>query len=122
MRKIDLCFLPSQKYRSCLEIIALMIGAMRDGGASRFSLMKKANTNYSQIKKYVTSLTQMGFVETNINNGQVLYTPSYEGLAFLRQYHILLEMLAGKNGKTYPMMITPPLMRKNARALNACGV
>ena len=93
-----------------------MVEAAKNG-ASRFSLMNQASTNHAQIKKYITSLIDMGFVEAYVENSQVLYRTSYHGIAFLRQYHILQEMTLGRKLGLYPMMVTQTVARRKARAL-----
>ena len=82
-----------KKYRSDFEIIALLLEAMKDNDAARYSLMKYTSTNYAQLKKYLECLIEMGFIETDIREGQVLYRASEKGVVFLRQYYILLGML-----------------------------
>ena len=84
-----------KKYRSDFEIIALILGAVRSKSNSvgPYSIMKNAGINHKQLKKYLGSLTEMGFVETDIEEGRVLYRASEKGLAFLRQYYVLLGML-----------------------------
>jgi len=89
-------YLPLHKrYRSHFEIIALMLEAVNDGGASRFSIMKRARINCTQLKRYLESLTEMGFVEMHMKDGRNLYRASERGLGFLRQYYVLLGMLLG---------------------------
>jgi predicted transcriptional regulator len=82
-----------KKYRGHFEIIALLLEAVKDNGATRFSIMKHANTNYNQLKKYLRSLTEIGFIEMDKKEGQCLYRTSEKGLDFLRQYYVLLGML-----------------------------
>jgi predicted transcriptional regulator len=82
-----------KKYRSDFEIIGLMLEAMKDDGAPRFSIMKHANINSAQLKKYLESLLEMDFIEMDIKAGRVLYRSSEKGLVFLRYYYALLGML-----------------------------
>jgi len=73
--------------------MALMLEAMKDNDAARYSLMKYTSINYAQLKKYLKCLIETGFIETDIRKGQVLYKASEKGVVFLRQYYILLGML-----------------------------
>lgn len=82
-----------KKYRSHFEIIALLVEAVKDNSATRFSIMTHAGINCTQLKKYLQSLTQMGFIDGCINNGRVFYRASAKGLDFLRQYYVLLGIL-----------------------------
>jgi predicted transcriptional regulator len=84
----------NRKYRDHLEIIALLLEAAKDNRATMFSIMKHANTNYKQLKKYLHSLIEIGFVEMDTRENQCLYRISEKGLSFLRQYYVLLGMLA----------------------------
>jgi len=83
----------NKKYRSHLEIVALVIEAVKNKDAGNSSIMRHANINYMQLKKYLNSLAEMGFIEPNIENGQISYKATERGLAFLRQYYVLLGML-----------------------------
>ncbi|NWG11600.1 hypothetical protein HXY33_07665 [Candidatus Bathyarchaeota archaeon] len=88
------------KYRSHIEIIALILEALKCGDAGRYSLMKHTSVNYSQLKKYLKLLGKIGFIETNIKEGSVLYKTSELGIAYLRQYSILRDMLLGAYSRT----------------------
>jgi len=102
----DLCSLPlHKKYRGNFEIIALLLEAVKDNGATRFSIMKHADTNYNQLKKYLRSLTEIGFIEMDKKEGQCLYRTSEKGLAFLRQYYVLLGMLLNAFARNKPASI-----------------
>ena len=82
-----------KKYRSHFEIIGLVLEAVKAESATPFSIMKHANVNFLQIKKYLKSLTEIGFLEVEIKRSTVFYRASTEGLEFLRQYYTLIEML-----------------------------
>jgi len=82
-----------KKYRGHFEITALVLEAVKNNGATRFSILRHANTNCAQINKYLQFLTEIGFIKVNLKEGQALYRASEKGLEFLRQYNILLEML-----------------------------
>jgi len=82
-----------KKYRSHFEITALVLEAVKNNGATRFSILKHASTNCAQLNKYLHFLTEIGFIKVNLKEGQALYRASEKGLEFLRQYYILLEML-----------------------------
>lgn len=102
-RELNLCCLPlRKKYRSYIEIIALMLEAMKYNGVSRFSILKYTSTNSSQLKKFLESLIEMGFVEMDIKGNSVLYRASEKGLAFLGQYYILQEMLLSTRVRNKP--------------------
>jgi len=93
-REFNLLYQPlHKKYRSYIEIIALMLEAIKYNGATRYSLMKHTSINYVQLEKYIESLIEIGFVEVDISENQVLYRASEKGLAFLGQYNVLHEML-----------------------------
>jgi predicted transcriptional regulator len=94
IRNFDLICLPLQKkYRSQMEIIALILEAAGGSGAALYSLMKRTGINYAQLKKYLPSLTKIGFMEAEIREGKVSFRICEKGFAFLRQYNILRDML-----------------------------
>lgn len=82
-----------KKYRSHFEIIGQVLEAVRADSATPFSIMKHASVNFIQLKKYLKSLTEIGFLEVEIKRSSIFYKTSDEGLEFLRQYYVLLEML-----------------------------
>jgi predicted transcriptional regulator len=84
-----------KKYRSGFEIIALVLEAAKKRGATRFSIMKQAGTNFKQLDKYLQSLTDIGFIEADVEEHRVLYRASEKGLNYLAQYYVLLGMLLG---------------------------
>ena len=81
-----------KKYRSHFEIIALIVEAVKDAGQPKFSIMKHASINCGQADKFLASLSQMGFVVQYMLSGRPMYRASERGLAFLRQYYVLLSM------------------------------
>jgi len=82
-----------KKYRSHFEIIGLVLEAARASSATPFCIMKHARLNFVQLKKYLKSLTEIGFLEVEIKKGTMAYRASKEGLEFLKQYYTLIEML-----------------------------
>lgn len=103
------CLTWRKKNRSHFEIIASMLEAMKDNAASRYSLMKHMGSNFTEIKKYVQSLTEMGFIEMDIKKRHVLYRASEKGLDFLRQYYILLGMTLST--RAYENIALPKLVK-----------
>jgi predicted transcriptional regulator len=87
------CLPLQKKYRSQMEIIALILEAAGDNGAALYSLMKRTSINYAQLKKYLPSLIKIGFIEAKVGDGKISFRASERGLAFLRQYNILRDML-----------------------------
>lgn len=83
----------NKKYRSGFEIMALILEAVKDNVKAQYSIMKYVGINYKLLGKYLDFLTEMDFIEKSIEEGRVLYRDSVKGLAFLRQYYVLLGML-----------------------------
>jgi predicted transcriptional regulator len=102
-----------KKYRSHFEIIALIIEAVKDGGQGKFSIVKRASINCGQFDKFLSSLLDMGFVEEERREGRPSYRASERGLAFLRQYYVLLSMfLVAENRSKRPVVIEPLIRRR----------
>jgi predicted transcriptional regulator len=95
-----------RKYRSHIEIIALMLEAMGENGAPKFFIMKHANTNSAQLNRYLKTLIQMSFAEVTLKNNRFVYIASKKGLAFLKQYYILREMLVEASPESKPQILT----------------
>jgi len=104
--KNNLCTSPlHKKYRGHFEIIALLLEGGTDNGATKFSIMKHANINYKQLKKYLRSLTEIRFIEMDKKGDQCFYRTTAKGLDFLRQYHVLLGMLLSAFARNKPVSI-----------------
>lgn len=84
------------KYRSSFEVIASILEAARNGGVGQYAIITKAGLTHLQFKKYLESLTEIGFIETSAENGKLWYKANKRGLDFLAQYYSLLEMLSGE--------------------------
>jgi predicted transcriptional regulator len=112
-KKYRLCGFPlGKKYRSHFEIIALIVEAAKDGCQGKFSVMKHASINCGQANKFLNSLVEMGFIDERLLEGKPFYRTSERGLAFLRQYYVLLSMLlAVENGKKQPAFVYEPILR-----------
>jgi predicted transcriptional regulator len=109
-----LCGFPlGKKYRSHFEIIALMVEAVKDGGQARFSIMKRASINCGQLKRFLSSLVEMGFIQEDVKDGKAMYRASERGLDFLRQYYVLLSiLLAAENGTKRSTIVYEPQLRQ----------
>jgi len=83
-----------KRYRSSFEIIASILEVAVEG-VSRFVIANRLNTNYMQLRRYLSYLVRMGFVDVEVNGKQILYKTSERGMEFLRLYNALLEMLLG---------------------------
>ncbi len=106
-KKYCLCDLPlHKKYRSHFEIMALILEATKDDGEARFSIMTHASINFKQLKEFLNCLIEMGFIDMDMKEGRVLYRANERGLSFLRQYHVLLEMLLNRRAQGNPHNIS----------------
>lgn len=101
-----------KKYRSHFEIVALMVEAVKDCGQHKFSIMKYASINCGQADKFLSSLTEMGFMERYVMAGRPMYRASERGVAYLRQYYVLLSMfLASENETKQPAIMYQHALR-----------
>jgi predicted transcriptional regulator len=104
--RLNLLNLPfHKKYRSPFEIVASMLEVMKDQEMGRFSLMKHTTINTVQVRNYLESLVQMGFVRTEKRYSQILYRTTERGIEFLRQYHVLQGMLLDTSIRNGPNRI-----------------
>lgn len=105
-KKYNSCRLPlRKKYRSHFEIIGLVLEAVKDNGTARFSIMKYADINCAQLKKYLQALIDIGFIQADMKEGRVAYRATEKGLDFLRQYYVLLGMLLSASTRNNPTSI-----------------
>jgi len=88
------------KYRSSFEIMASMLETMKNGNVGQYAIITQAGISHLQFKKYLESLAEIGFIETEKERGRVFYRTSTKGLSFLDQYYVLLEMLSNPQVST----------------------
>lgn len=103
-----------RKYRSRLEIMALVLEAISLNKSTTGSLMKYAKINYKQFKRYLEFLRKIGFIDVTIQNSQISYKINDRGITFLRQYYILIEMLLGFHAKDKQLTQFLTIIRENA--------
>jgi predicted transcriptional regulator len=87
-----------KRYRNTFEILAMMIEAVKENqgnGAFRFSIMRNTSINSAQLKRYLNSLSEMGFVEVDNVGNRMVYRATDRGLDFLKQYNILQRIMLG---------------------------
>ncbi|NWF86684.1 hypothetical protein HXY32_02580 [Candidatus Bathyarchaeota archaeon] len=89
-----------KKYRSHIEIMALILESVKGNGVGQASIMRRVGLNHLQFKKFLKSLGDMGFVEMNSGNDFISYKATDKGLDFLRQYYVLLSMLSSACERT----------------------
>jgi predicted transcriptional regulator len=80
--------------------MALIVEVAKGRDTSQSSIMRYANLNYKQLKKYLACLTDMEFIAANANNQQIAYKATEKGLNYLRQYYVLLGMLMNAYAQT----------------------
>lgn len=84
-----------RKNRSHFDIMAIMLeNAKYETGT--YSLVKHTNISFSQFRKYLMTLENMGFMETCEEEGRRYYKASERGIAYLKQYYALQRMLTLK--------------------------
>jgi predicted transcriptional regulator len=101
-----------KKYRSSFETIAFILEAASTG-ASRFAIAHRLNTNYSHLRKYLDFLIKMGFINVEINEGQISYKTCEKGFEFLRLYHVLLRMFVSETRQVD--VICPPVHQSSCK-------
>jgi predicted transcriptional regulator len=85
-----------KRYRNTFEIFAMMIEAIKENngsGTPKFSIMRNTSINSAQLKRYLESLSDMGFVETGNTGDRLVYKATGRGLDFLRQYNVLQRLM-----------------------------
>ena len=76
-----------------MEIVALILESAKFGDSGLYSIMKRTNINYPQLRKYLKPLSMLGLVEVSVKGGKVFYRASEKGLVFLKHYNVLRDIL-----------------------------
>jgi predicted transcriptional regulator len=80
--------------------MALIVEVAKGRDTSQSSIMRYANLNYKQLKKYLQCLKDMEFIAANSTDQQIAYKATEKGLNYLRQYYVLLGMLMNAYAQT----------------------
>jgi predicted transcriptional regulator len=80
------------KYRSRADIIALILQASMNGGATKTRLMYRAFLSYAQIQEYLQLLTSKGLIMQEA--GTQVFKLTEKGLRFIRSYDQISDVLA----------------------------
>jgi predicted transcriptional regulator len=78
-------------YRSRIEIISEIIKAANGGGATRTKIMYSAFLSYSQMKGYLTILTQNDLLSYDLNTRT--FKTTEKGLRFLEAYNRMDDLI-----------------------------
>jgi predicted transcriptional regulator len=89
-----------KKYRSHIEIMALILESLKSSGVGQSSIMRRVGLNHLQFKKFLKALDDMGFVEMSAQEDLISYKATGKGLDFLRQYYVLLGMVSSACERT----------------------
>ena len=76
--------------RSPIDIIAVIIIAVRSGNRKRTHIMYEANLNWSQLNAYLDYMKEKGLIDYN-DDGSVSITN--KGITFLELYQKLVQIL-----------------------------
>jgi predicted transcriptional regulator len=80
------------KYRSRADIVSRILEAAANRGTSKTKIMYVAYLSYSQLKGYLTLLTENGLLE--YQQTEQRYRTTEKGLKFLRTYSQIGQMVS----------------------------
>ena len=72
------------KYRSRTEIVCNILDATNGGGATKTKIMYKAFLSYTQLKEYLSVLTENNLIE--YSNGTQTFKTTEKGFNYLKMY------------------------------------
>jgi len=79
------------KYRSRTEIVCNILDATNGGGATKTKIMYKAFLSYTQLKEYLSVLTENNLIE--YSNGTQTFKTTEKGLNYLKMHNEIGELL-----------------------------
>jgi predicted transcriptional regulator len=79
------------KYRSRTEIVCNILDATNGGGATKTKIMYKAFLSYTQLKEYLSVLTENNLIE--YSNGTQTFKTTEKGFNYLKMYNEIGELL-----------------------------
>ena len=105
----------SPRRRDKLVIMAEIV-CIAKKGTSKTHIMFKANLSFSQLKQYLTLLSQTSLLETSTCNGRVIYKATPKGLDFMERQLQIMNLLSEdvrehRNSVKTPMFLFNALQR-----------
>jgi len=79
------------KYRSRTEIVCNILDATNGGGATKTKIMYKAFLSYTQLKEYLSVLTENNLIE--YSNGTQTFKTTEKGFNYLKMHNEIGELL-----------------------------
>ena len=78
--------------RDRLGIIAEII-EIANGGRLKTQIMYGVNLSFSQVKEYLSFLTEMGFLKVHIENRKRVYETTAKGIKYIENYREMSNLL-----------------------------
>ena len=64
-----------------------------NGGRLKTQIMYGVNLSFSQVKEYLSFLTQMGFLKVHIENRKRVYETTAKGIKYIENYREMSNLL-----------------------------
>lgn len=78
--------------RDRLGIMAEIMEAAK-GGRLKTQIMYKVNLSFSQIRDYLSFLTEMGFLKVHVEAGKRIYETTSKGILYIENYREMSNLL-----------------------------
>ena len=82
--------------RDRLNILAEIM-ELAKGSQLKTRIMYMANLSFSQVKQYLSFLTEMGFIRVRIENGKKLYETTAKGNIYFENYMEMSNLLRSRD-------------------------
>jgi predicted transcriptional regulator len=102
------------KRRDKLIIMAEIVGIAKKG-TTKTHIMFKANLSFSQLKQYLSLLTNTGLLEKISINGRVIFQATAKGLEFMEKQQQVIDLLNDSFYVQIRYMRTAPLVFNSSK-------
>ena len=90
--------------RDRLGIMAEIMEVAR-GGRLKTQIMYKANLSFSQIRDYLSFLTEMGFLRVRVETRKRIYETTSKGILYIENYREMLSFLRAQDPAEPPLLL-----------------
>ena len=76
-----------------------------NGGRLKTQIMYGVNLSFSQLREYLSFLTEMGFLSVRVKNKKKVYETTAKGIQYIESYKEMLNLLRKPEPAEAPIML-----------------
>ncbi|UCC58686.1 MAG: hypothetical protein JSW14_01850 [Candidatus Bathyarchaeum sp.] len=78
---------------------------LANGGRLKTQIMYGVNLSFSQLKEYLSFLTEMGFLRVRVENRKRVYETTAKGIQYIESYNEMSNLLRKPESAEAPILL-----------------